>query len=149
LSELYEKQKDFSRALEAYRMHIAYRDSLFNEENTKKAVQLEMNYEFEKKQNQVKLEQQKKDALAAAENKRRNMVLYAISAFGLLVFAFAIFAYRSFLQKKKANREITEQKEIIELKQKEILDSIYYARRIQRSLLPNEKYISRVLNGLK
>ena len=34
-------------------------------------------------------------------------------------------------------------------KQKEILDSIYYARRIQRSLLPNEKYVERVLLKIK
>lgn len=35
-----------------------------------------------------------------------------------------------------------------EEKQKEILDSIHYAKRIQQSLLPNEKYISKNLYRL-
>jgi cell division protein FtsL len=46
----------------------------------------------------------------------------------VLVMVFAVYVYRSFLQKKKINIEITQQKRIIEEKQKEILDSIYYAR---------------------
>ena len=37
----------------------------------------------------------------------------------------------------------------IEQKQKEILDSIHYARRIQSSLLPTEKYLVRALDALR
>ncbi len=74
------------------------------------------------------------------------MIIWSVCGILLLVLAFALFAYRSYLQKQKANIEITKQKHVIEEKQKEILDSIYYARRIQRSLLPNEKYIARQFN---
>lgn len=63
----------------------------------------------------------------------------------MFTLGFAVFAYRNFLQKKKANVKIIRQKNIIEEKQKEILDSIYYARRIQRSLMPTEAYIRRCL----
>lgn len=52
--------------------------------------------------------------------------------------------------------EIESQKEKLQLayfeieeKQKEILDSIHYAKRIQRSLLPTEKYLVRTLHALK
>lgn len=41
--------------------------------------------------------------------------------------------------------EIEMQKNMVEAKQKEILDSIHYAKRIQRSLLPSERYIERQL----
>lgn len=37
----------------------------------------------------------------------------------------------------------------VEEKQKEILDSIRYAKRIQQSLLPTEKYIDKKLKELK
>jgi len=47
------------------------------------------------------------------------------------------------------NKEIELQKRLLEEKQKEIIDSITYAKRIQRSLLPTEKYIDRILNGKK
>ena len=48
------------------------------------------------------------------------------------------------LQKK----QIQKQKLLVEEKQKEILDSIQYAKRIQQSLLPTEKYIEKSLKKL-
>ena len=49
------------------------------------------------------------------------------------------------LQKK----EVEQQKQLVEENQKEIIDSITYARRIQSSLLPSEKYIEKSLIRLK
>ena len=49
----------------------------------------------------------------------------------------------------KKNEEIQLQKMVIEEKQKEIIDSINYAKRIQQSLLPTEKYLERVLKQLR
>lgn len=42
-----------------------------------------------------------------------------------------------------AKQTINQQKKIIEEKNKDILDSIRYARRIQNALLPSEKYIDK------
>jgi hypothetical protein len=51
------------------------------------------------------------------------------------------------LEKKVKERtlELQEQKELVEEKNKDILDSIRYAKRIQDSLLPSEKYLERNL----
>ncbi len=149
LTDIYEDMGDARAGLVHYKAYIAARDSAFNEENTKKLVRSEMNFEFEKKEAQAELEQEKKEAVAAAERKKQKIILLAVSGFGLLILAFAFFAYRSFLQKKKANVEISRQKEIIEEKQKEILDSIRYAKRIQYSLMSSEKYIERCLTELR
>lgn len=138
-----------AKSLDHFKKFIALRDSLTNEENTKKTVRLEMQYEFDKKDAATKLEQEKKDAVAKAEKRRQRIILFSISGFGVFILGFAIFAYRSFLQKKKANEEITRQKELIEEKQKEILDSILYARRIQNALMPHSRYIERKLTALK
>lgn len=145
LSELYETKRAYTEALRHYRNYVNVRDSIFNEENTKKMVRSEMNFEFEKKEAAARLEQDKKDAIAVAEAKRQRILLFSISAFGLLVLGFAAFAWKSFLQKKKANEEISRQKHLIEEKQKEILDSIHYAKRIQRTLMPTDAYITRCL----
>jgi tetratricopeptide (TPR) repeat protein len=139
---------DHKNSLRHFKLHIQYSDSLNNEQNTRKTVQAEMQYEFDKREAAGRLEQEKRDAVAAAEAKRQRMVLYAISGFGLLILGFGIFAWRSFLQKRRANIEIGKQKAIIEEKQKEIIDSIHYARRIQRSLLPQESYIYRTMQRL-
>src|SRR5690606_24249259 len=64
---LYESYKDLGKdkkALAYYEQMIAVRDSMFNEENTKKLTQLEMQYEFDKKEAATQAEQEKKDAIA-------------------------------------------------------------------------------------
>jgi len=149
LSELDTLQGNYAQSLAHYKAYIACRDSLFNEENTKKSIQQQMQYEFDKKDAAAKLEQEKKEAVAETEKKKQRFILVLVSCFLVLVAGFAVFAYRSFLQKKKANIEINRQKQLIEEKQKEILDSIYYARRIQRTLLPAETNILKLLKKLQ
>ena len=56
---------------------------------------------------------------------------------------------RSLKINKEQNKIISLQKDIVEEKQKEILDSIRYAKRIQNSLLPSEKYIEKNILKLK
>ena len=149
LSNLYTQTNQHKQALAFYKKYIVSRDSIFNEENTKKQTQLEMQYEFDKRQAATKLVQEKRDAVAAADARRQKIILLAVSGIGILVLFFALFAYRSYRQKMKSNIRITKQKEIIEEKQKEILDSINYASRIQRALLPSEKYFEKNLQGLQ
>lgn len=148
LHELYERTGKYKIALENYKLSIIYRDSMTNKENTEQTTRIEMNYEFDKKQAADKLEQAKKDAIALADHNKQQTIIWSIGGVLILMIGFAVFVYRISLQKQKANLEIIKQKHIIEEKQKEIIDSIYYARRIQRALLTSEKYIDRNLNKL-
>jgi len=149
LSIIYENTGRYEKALTTYKEFVAAKDSLANEENTKETVRHEMNYEFEKKEAAAKLEQEKREAVAAAESRKQKIIISSVSAILVLVFVFALFAYRSYLQKQRANKEITQQKHLIEEKQKEILDSIHYAKRIQTALMPHDKYIERNLKKLR
>lgn len=75
-------------------------------------------------------------------------ILY-LAAFLVLIIAVALFiAYRGNKNKQRANAllsrqkvEIEHQRELVEEKQKEILDSINYAKRIQYSLLASDKLL--------
>jgi serine phosphatase RsbU (regulator of sigma subunit)/Flp pilus assembly protein TadD len=136
------------KALEHYKTYIALRDSVYNKENTKKIIQSEMNYDFEKKQAAEKAEQDKKDAIQKEQAFKQQLIIYFISGILLLVFGFAIFAYRSYLQKQKANMQLDEKNRkiegaytIIEEKNREITDSINYAKRIQNAMLPTKELI--------
>jgi hypothetical protein len=73
-----------------------------------------------------------------------------------LVLIFAGFMFNRFkvTQKQKGiietqKKEVEIQKHQVEEKQKEILDSIKYAKRIQTALITNEKYIEKSLKHLK
>ncbi len=142
-----------ARALYYYKKYVAMKDSIFSEENTKLFVKYELNYEFDKKQTadsitnaeQLKHEQLKHDQEIQQQR------LYTLGggigfALMLIVAGVSIRAYRN---KQKANDIISLQKALVEEKQKEILDSIHYAKRIQQSLLPTEKYILNTLKRLR
>lgn len=154
-SLIFEETGRHKEALQLYKEYINARDSLVNEENTKKTVQTQMQYEFDKKEAATAAENSRREAVAAAESRKQRIILFAISGFGLLLLVLAGVIFRSLRINQKKNRIISLQKEavekqkaIVEEHQKEILDSIYYARRIQTALLPNDRYIDKHLKKL-
>jgi hypothetical protein len=164
LSLLYEHKNDKAKAYEFAKKYYTFSDSLNQAENSKRVNEAQFTYEIQRKTHEQQLKDQKKTAEYNAGLSRRNTIVYAAIAGLVLVVFFALFVLRSLritkrqknlIEKQKEEVEhahalITDQKIQLEEKQKEILDSIYYARRIQRSLLPSEKYISKKLDsGLK
>lgn len=149
LSELYNRKGDYKKSLQAYIDYIKYKDIVNSEENKKASVQKELEYEFEKKQTAIKLEQEKKDAITKAEKLRQSLLLMFISAIAIAISIIAFIVYRSLKTTKQQKQIIEQQKQIVEQKQKEILDSIQYAKRIQMALLTNEFYIEKHLYRLK
>ena len=138
-----------------YKNYIIYRDSLINEENSKKIIRAEMNFEFEKKEHETKVEQEKKDAVNSKEKQKQAVVRNSLIIGFVLVIILALVIYRSYVQKQKANTQleeknnlIAEQKHLVEEKHKEITASIRYAKRIQTALITSEKYIAKNLNKL-
>jgi hypothetical protein len=128
---------------------VAMRDSIFNEGNTARLVRTEMNFEFSKRENEARLQEEKREALAQASSKKRRAVIFWSAMLLLLICGFGFFIYRSLLNNRRINLEVTGQKRIIEEKQRTILDSINYARRIQLSLITPVKYIEKTMVRLK
>ena len=96
LAKLDSVQGNFKKSLENYKMYIAYRDSLINKESTKKTVQIQMQYEFDKKESLAKAEQEKKDALALKELQKQKLLRdFSLGATGLVLVLF-FFVYRIF-----------------------------------------------------
>jgi tetratricopeptide (TPR) repeat protein len=143
---------NFAQALLHYKLYIAYRDSLVNEENTKKTVQTQMQYEFDKQQAADSIrnaEQLKQESLKHDQEIQQQLIYTYGGVIGfVLMLVVAGVSFNAYRQKQKANAIISGQKALVEDKQREILDSIYYARRIQQSLMPTEKYIERILQRL-
>lgn len=151
LKNAYQKSGRPKEALEMLELFIVMRDSLANEDLRKQNLKKQMEFEYEKKEAEVKArseaEKEKIQLVAAEEKRRQNTIILAVSIVLILVIALAFIIFRSLQENKKMNRIISEQKDMVEQKQKEILDSIRYAKRIQQSLMPNEKYISRVMRS--
>ncbi|MBI4931799.1 MAG: tetratricopeptide repeat protein [Bacteroidetes bacterium] len=150
ISELYSKLRTprYKLALEHYKLYIVYRDSIANEENTKKQTRIEMQYEFDKKEAATKAEADKQAAVAEAESRRQKIILYFVLCTLFIVLVFAVFIFRALRITQKQKQLIELQKKVVEEKQNEILASIRYAKRIQDALLPTEKYIDKTLKRL-
>ncbi|MES2286730.1 MAG: tetratricopeptide repeat protein [Bacteroidota bacterium] len=162
LSDLYDTTGRHKEALIHYKKSIALKDSIFSQENKKELVRKEMNFEFDKKEAITKAENEKQNAIAEEKNRMQKIVIWSVTGGFLLVLVFAGLIFRSLritrkqkniieLQKNEVSRQkdiadelrVTseKQKHIVEEKQKEIVDSITYARRIQRALLTSDEYI--------
>jgi serine phosphatase RsbU (regulator of sigma subunit) len=167
LSRSYFKTGDYKNAYLSHFQHKKLSDDLRNDEKIQEAANQELNYQVNKKQKEMEMEQQKRDWLAQEEIKKQSM--YAIGAFIALglVAVVAFFIFRSYRIKRKSNillekqrdeilqkneellqlneeilaqRELTEQQRDIALqRQKEIMDSIQYANRIQTAVLPQRE----------
>ncbi|MFI5164834.1 MAG: tetratricopeptide repeat protein, partial [Bacteroidia bacterium] len=145
LSELYEKVGNFGKALEHYKKAMAAKDTLFNADKNQEITRKAMTFEFEKKENEIKAEQDKKDAVAEADKKKQKIVIWSVLVGLLLVIVFAGFVFRSLRITRKQKNIIEEQKQLVEEHQKEILDSIHYAKRIQRALLASDNLLKKNL----
>lgn len=97
-------------ALMYFEEKAALKDSLFNEENTKKLTQLEMQYEFDKKEAAAIAEQERKDAIAAQELERQKLMRNGFSGGFAIVLLFAgIF----FVQRNKIGKEKERSEELL------------------------------------
>jgi adenylate cyclase len=94
-------------AYENYKLHMQYRDSIVNEENTEKIVQTQMQYEFDKKEAAIKAEQEKKDAIALEEVKRQRNIRNSafMGLVGLFLFSAIVFKQRNKIAKGKKRSE--------------------------------------------
>jgi tetratricopeptide (TPR) repeat protein len=155
LQAIYRAKGDYKNALKYYELYIEMRDSIRNEDTRKASIKNQLKYEYGKKIaadsvaylketeiRRVQMQQQQ------AEIKAKKNQQYALFGGLALVLVFAGLMYNRFRITQKQKQIIEKQKLEVEAKQKEILDSIHYAQRIQRTLITSEKYISRKLREL-
>ncbi len=132
---------ELGRYKEAYQDQRSYtilNDSIVQRNVEGKMMEMEVKYDISNKENELKA----KDLELSAKSKQRNYLLAIIA--GVLVLF--IISFRAYDQKKKSNKVISEQKKLVEEREKEIIDSIRYAKRIQGALLAGDQLLT---NNLK
>jgi len=130
---LYEKQNDFRNAFEYAQLSSALKDTIYNESKNRQAIEISTKYESEKKELMI-------NSLEKDKEREKKFRTYLI-LFMVLIAVFAFVLFRGNIQKRKANLALSFAYEEIELKNKDITDSINYAKRIQRAMLPFRKDI--------
>lgn len=135
LSECYEQTGDYKKSLAAYKKASRIKDSVSGKENVRKATELTMNYEFEKKQEMTNAEQARKDAITQKEKNQQYFIITALALVVLAVLTIAFIQFRNNRQKRKANLLLERQKQQIE-------NTLSELRATQAQLIQSEKMAS-------
>jgi tetratricopeptide (TPR) repeat protein len=136
----YIHKKDSAKALHYFLEYSQFKDSVFNVEKAEKVKAMNV---------QIKeIEKQKEIDLLTKEKEKRILVLWGTVLVSGLLLVFLFLLYSRYKDNKKANTLLAEKNKTIEAKNKEIIDSINYARRIQAALITSEKYIQKSLEKL-
>ncbi len=148
---LYRRTGKVEQAYDLLLDYIDLREEILGEKTQKAVAEFQEKYEAEKKQLEIdKLIKEKQVSTLIIEKQETNKkILIGIILGGLLVLFILVYA---FIQKRKnnieleaRNKEINLQKHIVEEKNKEITDSIIYAKRIQAAILPPQKIVKQYL----
>jgi tetratricopeptide (TPR) repeat protein len=159
LSVLYENTGRPALALDHFKAYIDLRDSIFSKDNAKRQMRTEMDHDYEKKKAvadaEHKLQLQNQKAITTEREKKHRIIVSSVVAGLMLVIVFLGFVFRSLKITRRQkniielkNIETEQQKKEIEEKQREILDSIRYAKRIQMAQIPSDKHVSKMLGKI-
>lgn len=114
LRDIYEGSGDYALALQHGKTYDELKDSLVNYQNIRKAVQSEMDFEFEKKEALHKEQQQKQKAVFTEKSKRYRLQL----VFGVLLVGLCFGLIFLFYNRYQLKKTLTLQKNLAEYEQK-------------------------------
>lgn len=151
LNKVYRKVGDFENSLKYFEQYVMLKDSMYSVERLARIDHLEKQLDVEEKENQLALNKLELIEQTVQISKQKNQKYLFAGALSI-VFIIMLVVYKGLKDKKKANeiitfqkREVEEKKDEIEEKNKEIIDSINYAQRIQQALLKSEEKITEIL----
>lgn len=153
---LFAKKQNLKYYSEFMERHLACIDSNEMLNKSQNILSQQLEYDFAKKQIADSISYAHKEQIYSAKLETLNakskidkLIRVALIVFVLIIAFVAFFIYSRLRLTSKQNKIIEQQKILVEEKQKEILASINYAKRIQTAILPQEKFIERKLNEHK
>jgi tetratricopeptide (TPR) repeat protein len=159
IATLYEKQKNYEKAYNYYEMYTTMKDTVLNQENSKRITEMNTKYNTEQKEKEIEL-MKKNEVIQSLElskgdgelAQQRNISISIFIGFLLLMVA-AILVYNQYILNKKTNYKlqkaytlIAEKNVLIEKSNAIITDSITYAKNLQDAILPDSKDLTKILS---
>jgi serine phosphatase RsbU (regulator of sigma subunit) len=137
----YRNMYDFESSLYWNENYHALKDSVFSDANSRELGRLQSRHEFEAKEAALVAEKNHERELSKAEKRTQQIILLIVCIGLLLVILLLFFLFNRFRLTQKQKKTIELHKAEVETKQKEILDSITYAKRLQHAILAKEETI--------
>lgn len=147
LYEGYKLKKNDAKALIYFERYISIRDTLNSADRIREIAQKEFEFDYNKKAAADSLRTMEQRLSIQAELKSEQSRRYYLYGGLLLVIVFAGFMFNRYKISQKQKLIIEKQKTVVEEKQKEILDSIQYAKKIQKTLLAHDDLLNEHLKN--
>ncbi len=144
LYRAFKKAGKVDKALEFHEKLLVLNDSIFNSEKNTKVNMLKTRFALDQQEAELKAqsraEKEKFQAVASAERSRQRTIIYSVVTGLVMLLAFSSFLFNRFRVIRRQKAIIETQKVIVEEKNRDITDSINYAKRIQSAILsPREE----------
>ena len=151
LYAIYVKKENYKKALEYLNLYHLWNDSIKNDQTQKAAIKNKFKIDFEVKEQTLKSKNEFEKAIirkdSEDEKNKHRLIIYGVSFILLIVVFLLIFIFKNLRIHKRKNATIEIQKKHIEEKQKEVTDSIVYAKRLQEAILPPLSLIDKHLKN--
>ena len=151
VSEQYESAKRLANCFEminnkdsAYfylKTYTHLKEEVIGEERQRELFKKESQYEYDKQLQKQKIIKEAREAIVAEKEKRQTLIIVGIVLVLLIVIYFAVILNKRLKTTRSQKQLIEQQKSSLEQKNKEIIDSITYAKRIQDAMLTSKNYI--------
>ncbi|MFY9150625.1 MAG: tetratricopeptide repeat-containing sensor histidine kinase [Prolixibacteraceae bacterium] len=119
LSRAYEKTQNYQKALEYNKLFMQYTDSLHQKEKYEEIMNLEKNYEIQKKENEIIKLQSKQELIDVQLRKNKQLKLLGFVT-TLLLLGFVFFVLIKYFDKIKSNKVLAEKNQIIKESEHEL-----------------------------
>jgi serine phosphatase RsbU (regulator of sigma subunit) len=158
LSRIYKLKGDYAKAYAYVTEVLSINEKINNDASQKSILESQYKFEYDKKEIQLKTEEDKKDIIRKAEKQKQKLILIATIIALLLTFGVLYFVYRNYKAKQKSskileeqNKIILAQKDLVDEKNKEIMESMIYSKYLQTAILPKEEQFNKIskINFLK
>jgi serine phosphatase RsbU (regulator of sigma subunit) len=142
ISKVFEQKGEYIPALHYLKLTKEINESIYNEENASNIAEMDALYEIKEKEKELL----KQEAIASYQKLQKTIIIIGSSIGFVLLLVIVIILVKGNASKRKTNHTLESQKYQIEMKNRDITDSIKYAKRIQGAILPSDNLIQRYFN---
>jgi len=132
-------ENDYKRALEYVTNYTAIQDSIFKVESAQKLSAIETSYQIRNKEQEI--------SILNANAQVDELKFYGAAGIAFVVIILLGFMYYRYYFKVKSNYILQQKNNTIQLQNKEIVDSVEYAKGIQEAILPGVSTINSLFNS--
>lgn len=105
LSQIYANEKNYRNAYKYMALHNTVREKLFNDENVRRVTKLDLEYSFQLKEQEINYEREQERTKLNVAIKQNKLIRNVVTIGLLLALLIAIYLYRNYQQKRKADNE--------------------------------------------